>query len=64
MERQGEAASRQMEMQKIDALAGMAAGDVSSAQALQQAAMESQSAAMDDIAGGATTALGAIPTDG
>jgi hypothetical protein len=34
MERQGEAASRQMEMQKIDALAGMAAGDVSSAQAL------------------------------
>jgi len=64
MERQGEAASRQMEFQKLDALMGMAAGDVSSAQALQQAAMESQSAAMDDIAGGATTALGAIPTGG
>ena len=64
MERQGEAAQRQMEFQKIDALAGMAAGDVKSAQDLQAAAMQSQSEAMGDIAGGATTALGAIPTDG
>ena len=60
MERQGEAAKRQMEFQKIDALAGMAAGDVSSAQDLQAAAMQSQSQAMDDIAGGATTAMGGI----
>jgi len=60
MERQGEAAKRQMEFQKIDALAGMAAGDVSSAQDLQAAAMQSQSKAMDDIAGGATTAMGGI----
>jgi len=60
MERQGEAAKRQMEFQKIDALAGMAAGDVSSAQDLQAAAMQSQTQAMDDIAGGATTAMGGI----
>ncbi len=56
MERQGEAAQRQMEFQKIDALAGMAAGDVSSAQDLQAAAMKSQSEAMDDIAGGLSSA--------
>jgi membrane protein involved in colicin uptake len=45
-----------MEFQKIDALAGMAAGDVSSAQDLQAAAMKSQSEAMDDIAGGLSSA--------
>ena len=59
-ERQGEAASRQMEMQKIDALMGMSAGDVSSAQALQQAGMDAASEGMEDIASGVTTAAGAF----
>jgi len=60
LEKQGEMQKRQMEQAKIDSLMGMAAGDVSSSQALQAAAMESQGQAMDDIAGGATTAMGGI----
>jgi len=62
LEKQGEAASRQMEFQKLDALMGMSAGDVSSAQALQQAGMDAASKGLSDIAGGLTTAAGAIPT--
>jgi hypothetical protein len=51
-----------MEFQKLDALMGMSAGDVSSAQALQQAGMQASSQGLSDIAGGLTTAAGAIPT--
>ena len=60
MERQGEAASRQMEFQKLDALMGMSAGDVSSAQQLQADAMKASSEGLSDIASGATTAAGAF----
>jgi hypothetical protein len=60
LEKQGEMQKRQMEQAKIDALMGMAAGDVSSAEGLRTAAMTQQGSAMDDIAGGLTSAAGAV----
>ena len=59
LEREGELKSRQMEADKVDALLGMAAGDVSAAQALQADAQQASMDAMGDIAGGLGSAAGA-----
>ena len=52
-EREGEIESRKMERGKIDALMGLAAGDVSSAQAAQLAGQQ-------QVAGGVATAVGGV----
>jgi hypothetical protein len=60
LELQGEMQKRQMEQQKIDVLMGMSAGDVSSAQALQQEGMEAMTSGISDAAAGAGQAAGGI----
>ena len=59
LEREGELKSRQMEADKIDALLGLAAGDVASAQALQAQAEQARMEGMGDIASGLGSAAGA-----
>jgi len=58
LEREGELKSRQMEADKVNALMGLAAGDVSGAQALQASAQQARMDAMGDIASGAGSAVG------
>ena len=59
LEIEGELKSRQMEADKVDALMGLAAGDVSAANALVASAQQSSMDAMGDIAGGLGSAAGA-----
>ncbi len=59
LEREGELKSRQMEADKVNALLGLAAGDVSSAQALQADAQQAKMDAMGDIASGLGSAAAA-----
>ena len=60
LEIEGELKSRQMEADKVDALMGLAAGDVSAANALVASAQQSSMDAMGDIAGGLGSAAGAF----
>lgn len=60
LEREGDLKSRQMEADKVDALLGMAAGDVSAANALTAQAQQASMDAMGDIAGGLGAAGGAL----
>tara|TARA_R110001583_G_scaffold27657_2_gene98618 strand:+ start:5171 stop:5869 length:699 start_codon:yes stop_codon:yes gene_type:complete len=62
LEREGEIASRKMQMGKIDSLMGMAAGDVSNANAMQSAGQAQMMAGISGAVGG-VGAIGAGISD-
>jgi len=58
--REGELKSRQMEAQKTEALMALSAGDVSSAQALQQQGMQQFSEGLSQVGSAATSYIGGL----
>jgi hypothetical protein len=60
LEREGELKSRQMEADKVGALMGLAAGDVSSAQGMRASAQQQISSGMSTAISGVGTAVGGL----